>query len=142
MNLFQEMEEEHSDNDDNNTDNNSAGDTGNDTSSQRRSETPSRGRSSTPRRSQSRGRSRTSWNGFQVTTEFQGFKIDTSANALDLQELVNKQLQKETRFSHLKDELLLDCGSSMKGTISNPDFVTNIRPAEFPTTMATNAGSK
>ena len=42
----------------------------------------------------------------------------------------------------LADKIILDTGSTISGTIMNPDFVTNVQPASRPITMSTNAGSK
>ncbi|MGL4350647.1 MAG: hypothetical protein ACRCT2_08825, partial [Plesiomonas shigelloides] len=42
----------------------------------------------------------------------------------------------------LNNTILLDTGSTISGTMMNPDFVTDIRPATKPITMSTNAGTK
>ena len=56
------------------------------------------------------------------------------------QETVNKQTT--NKFAKLKRQFLLDTGSTIKGTVSNPDMANNIRVAETPLHMKTNAGSK
>jgi hypothetical protein len=55
-------------------------------------------------------------------------------------ELVSKQTS--GRYDYLKDELMLDTGSTITVTVVNPNLATNIRLNKQPMTMATNAGTK
>ena len=58
-------------------------------------------------------------------------------------ELVSKQsCEKRGKYDHLKDVFMLDTGSTIGATITNPGLVTNIRVSTNPITMATNAGTK
>ena len=43
---------------------------------------------------------------------------------------------------NLTKKLMLDSGSTIKATIQNSDFLTNIRTSENPIVMSTNAGYK
>jgi len=47
-----------------------------------------------------------------------------------------------TKFSGLRDVIILDKGSSIQATFNNPDFVQEIRHAKKPLKMATNSGTK
>ena len=47
-----------------------------------------------------------------------------------------------TKFSGLRDVIILDTGSSIQATFNNPDFVQNIRLAKEPLRMTTNSGTK
>ena len=50
--------------------------------------------------------------------------------------------QSGTRYSNLRNKLILDTGSTLQATIMNEDFITNIRTSTNPVVMATNAGTK
>jgi len=43
--------------------------------------------------------------------------------------------------THLSDVFLLDSGYGIDGTVCNPDLIRNIRPAQQPIAMHTNAGA-
>ena len=45
-------------------------------------------------------------------------------------------------FADLKDVILLDTGSTIKGTFANPDMVEGIKISKKPIGMTTNAGRK
>jgi hypothetical protein len=55
-------------------------------------------------------------------------------------EVVSKQTC--GRYDYLKDVLIMDTGSMIPATVTNPDLVTNIRISKQPLTMATNTGMK
>src|SRR5210317_344395 len=50
--------------------------------------------------------------------------------------------QSDGRFTSLRDEILLDTGSTLNATFTNPDLVTNIRQSASTLMMKTNAGTK
>jgi hypothetical protein len=57
--------------------------------------------------------------------------------------IVFQQKSTKSKWSALlQDTIILDTGSTISGTVMNPDFVTDIKPATKPITMSTNAGSK
>ena len=97
----------------------------------RRSATPN------PRRA-----GRVTWQGLQF------FNLQTASKPAD-PAYVLKQSTKpfktaptapDYRLPDLKKVIILDTGSSIKGTFANPDLVTNVRPAKKPVGMSTNAG--
>ncbi len=56
---------------------------------------------------------------------------------------MNQVRHEQSKWSALlRDTIILDTGSTISGTMMNPDFVTSIRPATKPITMSTNAGTK
>ena len=58
-------------------------------------------------------------------------------------ELVSKQTCGRCgKYDHLRDVFMLDTGSTIPATVTNPDLVTNIRVSNNPLTMATKAGTK
>ena len=67
---------------------------------------------------------RTNWSGFQRHhRHFVGF-------------------QKGNKQTDLENVILLDTGSTLRATMMNPDFVTNIKMSKNPVGMHTNAGAK
>ena len=54
--------------------------------------------------------------------------------------MVNKQ--RNVKFPHLKDVILLDIVSTLKVNIINPKLITNIRTTMNPLVIATNAETK
>ena len=91
---------------------------------------------SSNRRSGSKSKNKNlSWSSFQHHA-FSGFQKEG---------LVNKQSTKKSgskRYSHLKDMIILDTGSTIKATLMNPDFVHDVRVSKRPMNMGTNAGNK
>ncbi len=83
-------------------------------------------------------RQQTGWNHLQraARREFQGFQ----GIATDTEHVHNQSEQQ--LFTNLKNVILMDSGSTLKSTIANPDFLTNIRVSQNPINMATNIGSK
>ena len=88
----------------------------------------------------------TTWNGFQRSGLFHFFQ-QKFQQFFDKQiltekpEQVLKQRTKPEQPTNLRKVWLLDCGSTLKATICNPDFATNIRPSKNPIGMETNAGT-
>ena len=88
----------------------------------------------------------TTWNGFQRSGLFHFFQ-QKFQQFFDKQiltekpEQVLKQCTKPEQPTNLRKVWLLDCDSTLKATICNPDFATNIRPSKNPIGMETNAGT-
>ena len=125
-----DSEEEYSDDDDSTS------------SRTRRSGTRGRSRSRTPNPS-----NRSTWSGNQRRSsrrrdEFGGFMsgIKTNPSTTDNVEAANKQTS--GKFDHLKDEIMLDNGSTIKATICNSDMVEDIKVTNRPLLMTTNAGNR
>jgi hypothetical protein len=96
------------------------------TSSQnRRSGTTTR----SPRNTQSTTRSIVRWN-------------DNGVNAFQFQQRDNDEQQGGTPYTHLRNMIILDTGSTMNATFMNPDLVTDIRVTKAPITMTTDTGTK
>ena len=76
----------------------------------------------------------TNWSGFArgVNGFCQAVPDETMQHTVSL-------YQKSETFN-LKDVLMLDSGSTIKGTFCNPDFVCNLLEAETPMIMSTNGG--
>ena len=51
-------------------------------------------------------------------------------------------LKQATKPSPLRNEIILDTGSTQLATFMNPDLVTDIKKSKFPLIMNTNAGLK
>ena len=68
------------------------------------------------------------------------FKSNGTRCSANLGAVVLKQRSKWS--SLLEDTIILDTGSTISGTVMNPNFVTNVKSADKPITMSTNAGSK
>ena len=102
----------------------------------RRSNTPKRRTTRTSRRGSSRRNDTTDGDSRWAAFEWSG-PLDTCE---DTQGAVFSGGPKWSTL--LADKIILDTGSTIAGTIMNPDFVTNVQPASRPITMSTNAGSK
>ena len=56
----------------------------------------------------------------------------------------NLQQKKHHKYNHnwnLDDVIILDYGSTTKGTFMSPDLVTNIKPRNNPLHLSTNLGT-
>ena len=71
--------------------------------------------------------------GGSVWSGFQGFQTGCCFKQHD---------KHKKEFNDMKDYLFIDCDSTLKATISNPDFVTDVKVSSNPVAMATNAGDK
>ena len=76
----------------------------------------------------------TSWSGFA-----RGVKGFCQAVPDEAMQHTMSPYQNSEKFN-LRDVLVLDSGSTIKGTFCNPDFLYNIRQAEKPMIMSTNGG--
>ncbi|MGC8533006.1 MAG: hypothetical protein ACP5M1_13310, partial [Acidiphilium sp.] len=77
-------------------------------------------------------RSKKGWSGYQLHV---ATKIKDMSGAA-----VHKQCA--THHKGMKDVILLDSGSSIAATFMNPDLVTDIKMAQQPINLTTNAGEK
>ena len=50
--------------------------------------------------------------------------------------------QNDDKFIHLKNEVILDTGSTTPATFMNKELVTDIQDTKFPLLMNTNTGTK
>ena len=70
-------------------------------------------------------------------------KLDDGEERVLTQEEWHYELQQRGMTKDvMKCCIIIDCGSTMKATICNPDFLTNIRKTTSPTIMKTNAGHR
>ena len=67
--------------------------------------------------------------------------MDTQHNQKK-EEIDDKHEQSNSHTANIEDKLLLDTGSTIRATVMNADFITNIRMSDKPTMMQTNAGAK
>jgi hypothetical protein len=106
--------------------------------SRRRSATPKRSKASRPRGKKKSTRDSVVDDGWAAFTLWHEGPDDVYH-----QVQLKQQSQEASKWSSLlHDKIVLDTGSTISGTIMNPDFVTNIMSASKPITMSTNAGSK
>ena len=90
-------------------------------------------RSSNRRSGGSRGRDGITWNGVQIAG------VSHVQSGMTHKQSTSKS--KPAKFLDLLKVIILDSGSTLH-TFANPDFLTDIRPAEKSTRMATNGGIK
>ena len=50
--------------------------------------------------------------------------------------------QNDDKFMHLKNEIILDTGSTIPATFMDKELVTDIQDTKFPLLMNTNTGTK
>ena len=86
-----------------------------------------------------RSNSKSGWSGFQGYNTMSNNTITTD---IDINTRSINSITNDYNFTNLKDVFILDSGSTIDGTIMNPDFVTNVRPSKSPIGMTTNVGAK
>ena len=77
--------------------------------------------------------SKSGWSGFQ------GYNNVATNNTTAGKDSINMNT---INYTNLKDVFILDSGSTIDGTIMNPNFVINVCPSQSPIGMMTNVGAK